>query len=213
MRVQHHGRHFVGVALSLLAVVLAPLPVRAQELPAIPAPAPVTVEHGTTALLVLDITEPLCTLAPSCRDAILPASKLLVGARDAGPLIVHSQALIPNSTPVDEVAPLAEEPSVTGPPDKFTNTNPDELLKARGIKTLVLTGVAANGAVLYTATAANVRGYTVIVAEDSTASGTPFETYLAQYQLLHQPGRDNPANEPLRKGAVTLSLSDLIEMR
>jgi len=74
----------------------------------------------------------------------------------------------------------------------------------------VIVGSAANGAVLYTAFGANLRGYTVVVAVDGISSGPDFDTFLAEYQLLNQPGFANPTNEQLRPNAVTLSRSDLI---
>ena len=74
----------------------------------------------------------------------------------------------------------------------------------------IVVGTAANGAVLYTAFAANARGLTVVVAEDGISSRDPFATYLARYQVLSQPGFPNQQNVPLQPKAVTLSRSDLI---
>jgi nicotinamidase-related amidase len=50
--------------------------------------------------------------------------------------------------------------------DCFLGTDLDLLLRARGINTLLITGVNTNSCVLATATAANVRDYAVIVVED-----------------------------------------------
>ena len=94
--------------------------------------------------------------------------------------------------------------------DKFFNTDLDQTLKQHGIQTLVLVGSAANGAILYTSFGANERGYTVVVATDGISSGPEFDTYLAEYQLLNEPGFANAANDPLHANAVTLSRGDLI---
>jgi len=118
----------------------------------------------------------------------------------------------PGSTILAEVAPRPTEPKVTGRADKFYGTPLDDILKSKGIKTLVIVGTAANGAVLYTAFGANVRGYTVVVATDGI-SADPFPMFLTQYQLLNQPGFANPENTPLAENKVTLSRSDLITFR
>jgi hypothetical protein len=44
----------------------------------------------------------------------------------------------------------------------------------------------------------------------TTVDAPDFDTYLAEYQLLNQPGFANATNEPLHANAVTLSRSDLI---
>jgi nicotinamidase-related amidase len=63
--------------------------------------------------------------------------------------------------------------------------------------------------VMYTATAAAQRGYTVVVAEDGISAATDIATTVALWQLLHGPGA-NPQNMPLQAKAVTLSRTDLI---
>jgi len=111
---------------------------------------------------------------------------------------------------LDEVAPLPDEPVVASGADKFFGTDLQDLLQARGITTLILVGTAANGAVLYTSFGASQRGYTVVVAEDGLSANTDFGVFLTRYQLLNQPGSNNPENMPLLAGAVTLSRTDLI---
>ena len=81
-------------------------------------------------------------------------------------------------------------------PDKLYNTELGDRLERAGTQTVVLVGTCANGAVLYTATELNVRGYTVVVAEDAISSPTEFNTALARYQLLHEPTRWNNAQNP-----------------
>src|SRR4030081_123492 len=54
--------------------------------------------------------------------------------------------------------------------DCFLGTDLDFLLRSHGINTLLITGVNTNSCVLATTTAANVRDYAVIVAEDCVDS-------------------------------------------
>ncbi len=181
-------------------------------IPALPAPAPVTLDARTTAYLVLDLTSVVCAPRPACRTTLPAAAALLTKARAAGALVVYSETLTPGSTVLPEVAPRPGEPEVTGRADKFFGTPLDEILKSKGIKTAVIVGTTANGAVLYTAFGANLRGYTVVVAADGI-SADPFPLLLAQYQVLNQPGFANPDNTPLAEAKVTLSRGDLIAFR
>ena len=86
------------------------------------------------------------------------------------------------------------------------------MLRRHGITTLILAGWRINGSVLYTAVGANLRNYTVVVAEDATSATTDYDIAIGRYQLLTQLN-NNAKNEPLKKGAVTLSRSDLITFR
>jgi nicotinamidase-related amidase len=202
-------------ALSLLAVGLigsTPLVAFAQTPP--PAPpklpdlAPVTVDAGTTAFLVLDINSAVCPPRPACLKSVPAIAQLLSNARAAGAFVGFSTT--GTADVLSDVAPQPGEPVVTARADKFFNTDLDQTLKQHGIQTLVLVGSAANGAVLYTSFGANERGYTVVVATDGISSGPDFDTFLTEYQLLNQPGFANAGNDPLHTGAVTLSRGDLI---
>jgi nicotinamidase-related amidase len=137
---------------------------------------------------------------------------LLTKARNANAPVICSETPTPGSTILAEVAPRPADPKVTGRADKFYGTALDDILKSKGIKTLVVVGTAANGAVLYTAFGANIRGYTVVVAVDGI-SADPFPMLLTQDQLLNQPGFANPENTPLAESKVTLSRGDLITFR
>jgi nicotinamidase-related amidase len=178
-------------------------------LPTLPAPAAVSLETATSAYLLLDLTPATCAQRRTC-VASLPAVAALLGkARDSNVLVVYSDT--PGAPPVmPEVAPRPDEPKVTSSANKFFGTNLDEILKQRNVKTLVIVGTAANGAPLYTSYGAVARGYTVVVAEDAITVDDPFAVFLARYQLLNQPGFNNPQNEPLRENRVTLSRTDLI---
>ena len=100
---------------------------------------------------------------------------------------------------------------MTSSADKFFSTDLDQILKDHGIDTVVIVGTSAIGAVLYTSFGATARGYTVAVAQDGMFADNDFQVYYATYQLANQPGGANPANEPLRKGAVTITKMGLVD--
>jgi nicotinamidase-related amidase len=88
-------------------------------------------------------------------------------------------------------------------PDKFQDSDLDARLKARGVKTVVVTGSSAQGAVLGTSTGAALRGYKVIVPVDCMSSDDP---YLEQYTAWHL-YKGGPA--PVT-AAVTLTRTDMM---
>jgi nicotinamidase-related amidase len=103
--------------------------------------------------------------------------------------IIYS--VTPTATPADilkEVAPLEGEPMVKAMAQKFLGTDLEKILKDKGIKTVVLVGTAAHGAVLLTGSEAAFRGFKVIVPVDGMSSeNTYFEQYTA-YHLTNAPG-------------------------
>jgi nicotinamidase-related amidase len=183
-------------------------PAQAQvELPDVAPAVPVNADLKTTALLVLDISTSNCNASrPACLATVPTIAAFLNRARSVGMPVVYSF-----SSPVlSEVAPLGDEPSVQSGPDKFFQTDLDMILKNLGVETTIMVGTSANGAVMYTAFEATQRGYTVVVAEDGISSNNDFATFLTRWQLLNQPGANNPENKPLEKGRVTLTRTDLI---
>jgi len=206
-------RAFAVLALIVFDLAIGAPGATAQvPIPTIPPPVPVVVDGKTTAYLVLDLTSVICAPQPACQATLPAAAALLTKARNANVPVIYSETPTPGSIILAEVAPRPTEPKVTGRADKFYGTALDDILKSKGIKTLIIAGTAANGAVLYTAFGANVRGYTVVVATDGI-SAAPFPMLLTQYQLLNQPGFANPENTPLAENKVTLSRSDLITFR
>lgn len=190
----------------------SPTPAPAAS-PSVPPAVPVSLDKASTALLMLDMTSVVCTPRKSCAASVPAVAALMKKARDAGVANVYSDTPTAGSAIRDELAPRPGDPKVTARADKFNGTDLDQILKQKGIKTLVVTGTAANGAVLYTSFEANLRGYTVVVAEDGISSDDPFALLLTRYQLINQPGMANPQNKPLQAGAVTLSRSDLIDFK
>jgi nicotinamidase-related amidase len=188
-------------------------PVATSAIPTIPAAATIEVQVKGAALLVLDITNAVCTPRASCVASLPKIAALIKKARDAKVPVLYSQTTAAGSTILPEVAPQTGEPSVATRADKFFNTNLDQLLKDRGVTTAVIVGSAANGAVLYTSFGANLRGYTVVVAEDGISGEPEFSVTLTRWQLLNQPGFANADNTPLKPNAVTLSSSEKITFK
>ena len=65
----------------------------------------------------------------------------------------------------------------------FFSTTLDTLLEYLGVKTIVLTGIATNICVLFTANDAYMRDFQLIVPSDCVASNTPEESTYALEQM------------------------------
>ncbi|MDE3102085.1 MAG: cysteine hydrolase [Chloroflexota bacterium] len=188
----------------------------ASSVPKIPDPVAVQLDPATTAVLVLDITNVICDPRPACVASVPKIAALLKKARDAKVALVAYSDTGGTSTVLSGVAPQPGDPKVSGRADKFFNTDLEKVLKDKGVKTVVVTGSAAHGAVLYTTFGANERGMTAVVAEDGISVGTGAEAFgmtVAEWQVLNEPGFANPTNKPLDPGHVTLSRTDLISFK
>ena len=76
---------------------------------------------------------------------------------------------------------------MTSGPDKFLGTDLEKIMLERGIKTVIVTGTAAHGAVLYTASASALRGMQVILPVDGmSAESTYAEQYVA-WNMMNAP--------------------------
>jgi nicotinamidase-related amidase len=189
----------VVATVALLAVILAQAGgAGAQTVmedwnkAAVPSPPPlkaVTIDSKTTALLMLDFLQQNCGSRPQCVSMLPAVKSLLTAARAKGALVVYT-AYPPNQIPANvlpDVAPLGSEPTIIALADKFIDTNLDATLKAKGIKTVITVGAATNGAVLYTASDAAMRGYNVIVPVDCMSSGSTYADQFTTYQLVNAP--------------------------
>jgi nicotinamidase-related amidase len=170
--------------------------------PTAPPLKPAAVDAKTTALLVLDWLRQDCAPNPRC-IAALPAEKaLLAQARAKGMYVVYSAfhgAQISDTLP--EVAAQPGEPGVITWADKFIDTNLDAMLKAKGIKTVIVTGTAANGAALYTASSAAQRGYSVVFPVDLVPGANNYVQQFVTWQV---------ANGPTVGNHVTLTRANMI---
>jgi len=170
-----------------------------------PAPElkPVTVDPKTTALLMLDFMNQNCGKRPRCVASIPAMKKLLGEARAAKASVVYG--IIANTTTADvvkDVAPTADEPWVRSGPDKFLNTDLEKILKDKGIQTVIATGTASNGAVLFTAAGAALRGMNVIVPVDGMSAVDPYADLSTAWTFT---------DAPLVSNKTTLTKIDLIK--
>ncbi len=210
------GRIFTAVAATLVITASLTassiLPAGAETIvdkwaSVAPPPPPtlkaVTVDPKTTALLMLDFMNQNCGKRPACVASLPTMKELLADARAAKVPVVYS--IISNTTTADvmpDVAPLPDEPWVQSGPDKFVNTELTKILKDKGIQTVIVTGTASNGAVLFTAAGAAFRGMNVIVPVDGMSAVDPYADLSTAYTLL---------NAPLLSAKSTLTKADMIK--
>ena len=198
----------LAAALAALIPALSGAQTIVDEWPNVkapPAPAlkPVTVDPKTTALLMLDFVPPTCGARPRCMASLPAMKKLLEQARASGMPVAHSVTGTTKAEDIlKDVAPQAGEPVVQASIDKFRNTDLEKFLKDKGVQTVIVTGTAAHGAVLNTATAAVLRGMKVILPVDGV---TASDTFTEQYVAWHM------ANAPAVGPNTTLTKSDLLK--
>ena len=114
---------------------------------------------------------------------------LLTEARAKGMPVIYSLTSRAGVADIrKEVAPIAGEPIVRSGVDKFFRTNLEEILKEKGVKTVILVGTSAHGAVLHTATGAALRGWEVIVPVDAISAGEPYAEQYTVWHLVNAPG-------------------------
>src|SRR6266446_2137929 len=156
-------------------------------------PAPelkeITIDPKTTALLMLDLVKQTCNekVRPRC-PATLPAAKqLLTDARAKNVLVVYGIVTGSIADTVADVAPNGKEPVVQSGPDKFLNTDLEKILKDKGIKTVIVSGTAAHGAVIHTSAEAAFRGFSVIVPVDTMSAENAFVEQYVAYHFTSAP--------------------------
>lgn len=186
-------------------------PMMTLQMPATPDPARVTLDPKTTALMVLDYVEDICSKQPTCYGQMLPAmTPFMERVRKAGLVVAYGTREQNMTHWLKEIAPLAGDIKVLNTAqDRFYNTDLDKVLKAKGIKTLIMVGWKISGSITYTSVAAMARDYTVVIPMDTTSAGSGYETTIGFYNVLNS-GNANLPNEPLKPKAVTLTRSDLI---
>lgn len=196
-----------------------------DEWQSIKAPPPpelksVTLEPKTTALLVMDLIKQLCNEQnrPRCVASIPKVAKLLAAARDSGVTVVYTivPSVGPNAPPpvigdtIPAIAPKGDEPVVTSAVDKFILRNQDtgleKMLKDKGITSVITVGTAVHGAVLYTASAAALRGFDVIVPVDGMSGNGQivYDEQAVAFILTHA---------PVLSPKITLTSVDMIKFK
>ncbi len=205
---------FVKSGLGLLGLALFSGPAGAADIMSewagVKAPPPpkledVTVDPKTTALLLLDFNLPICdpVARPRCKESLPALAKLLAAARAKNMMVVYSLgAGRPATDIVPELKPLGTEPVFSAGSDKFYGTELEKTLKDKGIQTLIVNGVAANGAALFTATAAVRRNFAVIAPVDGQSSDTAYAEQFAIWEMANSPGQ---------VGKIKITKTDMIK--
>jgi nicotinamidase-related amidase len=209
-----HLRSLLGGAAVLLAATLAVA--HAGDIttgwanvkpPPVPELKPVTVASPTTALLVLDFMKVNCGIRPRCTATLPTVKKLIEEARAHNVMVVYTLVGKGTPTPADMVdpglAPRSGEWMFQPGPDKYFGSDLDQRLKDKGIKTVIVTGTSAQGAVVGTGSGSAQRGYKVVVPVDGMSSEDPYDEQYAAWHLYKAAPEGIVAN-------VTLTRSDLI---
>ena len=181
------------VLVSIKAAMAGSVVESWEDIKAPPAPvlSSLTVKAGETALLLLDMEAATCntTRRPRCVDAVPAVAAFLTKARKATMPVFHSNTMRGSrATFLPPVAPRDDEPIVRSTVNKFFRTKLDEHLQGRHVKTVIVCGTAAIGAVMHTATAAAQYGYTIILPVDCVTGGSLYEEQAAVWSLLNGPG-------------------------
>jgi nicotinamidase-related amidase len=161
--------------------------------PKVPELKAVTVDPKTTALLILDILYFNCNekRRPRCVACLPKIQGLLKRARAKDMTVAY--ALIPREefsakSVRKEVAPLPGELVVKGEVDKFMGNNMEEYLKDKGIKTVIVVGTSARGAVLHTVVGASLRKFKVILPVDGMPDTLPYSEQYTAWHAVTSPG-------------------------
>ena len=208
-------RHSCGaIVLGLVSIAIAPASaadVIAEWATVKPPPAPelkpAKLDGKTTALLILDLQKPSCTVQRRvrCVDTIPKVKRLHDAARAAGATVIYSFAGAgdPHEIADPGFAPRDGEWMAQRGPDKFLGSDLEKRLKDKGIKTVIVTGSSAQGVVIGTGSGAAQRGYQVVVPVDGMSSD---DAYSEQYAAWHM-AKGGPA---IVTDKVTLTRTDMI---
>jgi nicotinamidase-related amidase len=207
------------VALAAVVAYATPAPAQTiiddwQSIKTPPAPAlkAVTLDPKTTAIMVMDFVKQTCNndRRPRCVASIPKIEKLQAAARAQGVMLISTTVPpIPITDTLPAVAPKGNEPVVVAWVEKFMLGNKDtgleQMLKDKGITTVVTLGTAAQGAVLYTASEAALRGFNVIVPVDGmSAEGEGYIEQAVAYILT---------SAPVVAPKITLTSIDMIKFQ
>lgn len=160
------------------------------KVPPAPTLTPVTIDNRSTALLMLDFNRQTCNSQrrPRCIASIPKVKVLLTAARAAGVPVFFS---LGGGGKVEDIAkelsPASNEPVVSSGVDKFVGTDLEKFLREKGIATVIVVGDAANGAVIYTASSAAMRGLKVVIPVDGVSADIPYAEQYTAWHLTHAP--------------------------
>lgn len=166
----------------------------------------ITLDPKSTAVVMIDLQKAIVTrqVAPhSAADVVSRSAALAEAMRASGGTVVYVRVLVTDilSLPADRSNPRPPGPL---PPSAselvpeagfregdvlitkrqwgaFYGTNLEQQLRRRGIRTIIMTGIATNMGVESTARAAHDQGYELVFAEDAMSSlSTEFHQFSVQ---------------------------------
>ena len=172
----------------------------------VPAYVNVSLLSKRTALLVLDCTASGLS-RKSFAESVPSLRKIIDKARKANLTTNYTFTRRLGPEIVEEIKPDIEREYLieTAGANKFYNTRLESILLSKDVTNLVLVGTAANGAVMYTAFDAMLRGFTVVVPADGISAENDKIYRFTLWQLLNAPGRSNAQNIPMMPLATTLT--------
>jgi nicotinamidase-related amidase len=176
------------------------------SIPSPPELQKITVNPQDTGLLICDIQNQNCNeeRRPRCVKRLPQLKILLSAARGHGMPVFYTLTSSAGSQDIrEEVQPRQGEPILKSGVDKFHKTDLEHVLREKGVKSVIITGTSAHGAVLHTATGACLRGFRVIVPVDGLSASEP---YAEQYTLWHM------VNAPGTRQNTVLTRIDWISM-
>ena len=179
-----------------------------MKAPAAPVLKPVTVDPKTTALLLLDFMKANCGVRPRCQASVPSVKKILDAARAHNMVVAYN---LTGQTPKIEdmvdpsLAPRAGEHLIKNGrgANKWYNSDLEQALKDKGIRTVIITGTSAQGAVATTTNGAAQRGYKAVVPVDGMSAESAFNELYAVWHI-YKGGPVNLTNN------ATVTRSDLI---
>ncbi len=210
------GLGLVSVTLPVYSFASIPQAIRGArpcQLPARPGGKSMNLvlEPKTTALVLIDLEHSIVSsAAPQAADVIKNAVLLSKALRQAGGTIIFTRVLSAEmlNQKVDIPAPKNSDPPANAsdlvpeldrqPGDlvvtkrqwgAFYGTDMEQQLQRRGIRTLIMGGIATNMGVESTARDAFDRGYDLIFAEDAMAGISPAAEEFAVKTLFPLMGR------------------------
>jgi nicotinamidase-related amidase len=164
----------------------------------------VTIDSKFSAMIVIDMQKDFCyetgaLFLPNAKRIISKTEELISNATSHCVQMIFTQDWhTPDDPEFDiwgehcvqntEGADIIDELSVHGHIVRkrgysaFFGTDLDSFLKERGIRTLLIVGVATNICVLHTTGDARLRGYDIVIPEDCVAA---LEDYDQEYAIHH----------------------------
>lgn len=159
--------------------------------PAPPELAEVNLKIRETALLVLDVQNQNCNRdrRPRCVKTLFKIQMLIEKSRKSDMPVIFTLTSAASKADIRrEVLPKRDETIIKASVDKFYETNLQEILTEKKIKTVIMVGTSAHGAILHTATGAAARNFETIVPVDGISSTYPYEEQYTVWHLLNSPG-------------------------